>query len=220
MNMKFRSQDIAEMERRFRGTLINSLGGYKSAVLVGTADFQGQCNLAIFNSLFHVGADPALWGMVVRPCVPGKNTLGNILSTEVFTLNHITPSMMERAHQCSAKYPEGVNEFEEVGLAAEFWDGFIAPFVKDSPVKVACELVKTVDLELNGTTLVIGKLSQVELPGHAILKDGFVDLIACETLASSGLDGYARIDETIRLSYAKTSENPQEIFSRNRAENS
>jgi flavin reductase (DIM6/NTAB) family NADH-FMN oxidoreductase RutF len=214
MKKRFSSQDIEQMERRYRGNFINSVGGYKSAVLVGTADKQCRTNLAIFNSLFHIGADPALWGMVVRPCVPGCNTLGNILATGVYTLNHITPSMMPQAHQCSAKYPEGVSEFEAVGWEAEFWGDFLAPFVKESPIKVACELVKTVDLELNGTTLVIGKLSQVELPATCILKDGFVDLMACGSLASSGLDGYARIHEMFRLDYSKTDKDPQEIFRR------
>jgi flavin reductase (DIM6/NTAB) family NADH-FMN oxidoreductase RutF len=217
MKKKFSTTDIEQMERRFRGNLINSLGGYKSAVLVGTADVQGRSNLAIFNSLFHIGADPALWGMMVRPCVPGRNTLGNIMDTGVFTLNHITKTIMEKAHQCSAKYPEGVNEFEVVGLEEEIWDGFMAPFVKESPVKIACELVKTIDLQLNDTTLVIGRLTHIELPENGLLEDGFVDLIATGSLASSGLDGYAGVDEIVRLSYAKTDEPPREIYRLKRA---
>ncbi len=152
--------------------------------------------------------------MVVRPCIPGSNTLGNILATGVFTLNHITPSMIPQAHQCSAKYPEGVSEFEAVGLEAEFWGEFDAPFVKESPVKVACELVKTLDLELNGTTLVVGKLSHVELPVTGLMEDGFVDLMTCGSMASSGLDGYASILEMFRLDYSKTDKDPQEIFRR------
>jgi hypothetical protein len=39
-----------------------------------------------------------------------------------------------------------------------------------------------------------------------------VDLIASGSLASSGLDGYARVDEIVRLSYAKTDEPPREIY--------
>jgi len=211
MKKKFNTLDIEQMERRFRGNLINSLGGYKSAVLVGTIDLQGRSNLAIFNSLFHIGADPALWGMMVRPCVAGSNTLGNILATGVFTLNHINPNIMEQAHQCSAKYPEGISEFKMVGLEEEFWEGFVAPFVKASAVKVACELVKTVDLGLNGTTLVVGKLSQIEIPVHVLGRDGFLNLAACQTLLSSGLDGYGLSQPLTRLSYAKIDAMPQII---------
>lgn len=211
MKKIFSSQDIEQMDRRYRGNLINSLGGYKSAVLVGTADKQCRTNLAIFNSLFHIGADPALWGMVVRPCVPGCNTLGNILATGVYTLNHITPSMMPQAHQCSAKYPEGVSEFEAVGWEAEFWGDFLAPFVKESPIKVACELVKTIDLELNGTTLVVGKLIQIELPDQALGQDGFVNLVESHSLLSSGLDAYALSQPLTRFSYAKAEQSPTVI---------
>jgi flavin reductase (DIM6/NTAB) family NADH-FMN oxidoreductase RutF len=216
MKLKFTDQDLVAMERRYRGNFLNSLGGFKSAVLVGTADFQGQCNLAIFNSLFHVGADPALWGMVVRPCVPGRNTLGNILSTEVFTLNHITPSMMERAHQCSAKYPEGVSEFDQVGFEPEFLEGCNAPFVRESVIKIGCQLVQTTDIPFNGTTLVLGKITHIEIPSDVLMEDGFVNLMNGGSLASSGLDGYGTLSEIKRLSYAKVSTPPQLIFQQNK----
>ena len=58
----FSSTDISQMEQRFRASFINSLGGFKSVVLVGTANESGETNLAIFNSLFHIGANPPLCG--------------------------------------------------------------------------------------------------------------------------------------------------------------
>ena len=91
--------DITHLERRYRGNFINALGGFKSVVLLGTKSMQGNVNLATFSSVFHIGADPALCGIVVRPNEEGQNTLGNILATKHYTLNHILPSFYKEAHQ-------------------------------------------------------------------------------------------------------------------------
>ncbi|MCJ8275234.1 MAG: flavin reductase family protein, partial [Bdellovibrionales bacterium] len=47
--------------------LVNSLSGFKSANLVGTQSKDGQTNLAMFSSFFHLGANPPLMGFVLRP---------------------------------------------------------------------------------------------------------------------------------------------------------
>ena len=72
--------DIAGLERRKRAALINCLPGFKPVVLVGTADTKHATNLSIINSCFHVGAAPALLGMIIRPAPAGteRHTLDNI----------------------------------------------------------------------------------------------------------------------------------------------
>ena len=91
--MVYHSADLESLETRFRGNLINSLGGFKSLVLIGTASRDGKENLAVFSSLFHLGANPALCGLIVRPAEPGFNTLGNIMATGKYTLNHVHPGI-------------------------------------------------------------------------------------------------------------------------------
>ena len=67
MSLKtFTQNDIAQMNKRFRTNFINALSGVKSANLVGTTGPNGD-NLAIISSVFHLGADPALMGMIMRP---------------------------------------------------------------------------------------------------------------------------------------------------------
>ena len=55
MSKQFDFDAIMALELRHRAAFINSLGGFKSVVLVGTKNKDGQTNLAIFNSLFHIG---------------------------------------------------------------------------------------------------------------------------------------------------------------------
>ena len=50
----FSTNDIENMEQRYRTTFINSMSGFKSLNLVGTINEQEKINLAIFNSIFHV----------------------------------------------------------------------------------------------------------------------------------------------------------------------
>lgn len=202
---------LSQMERRFRANLVNSLGGFKSLVLVGTISSKGNENLAPFSSLFHLGANPALCGLIFRPGEPRENTLGNILHTQQYTINHVLPSFYDKAHQCSAKYQEGLSEFKEVNLTSQYIYDCIAPFVVESKIKFACELVQTIHIELNGTILLIGKIVKVVLPDHIIQPDGFIDLEQAETVTCSGLDSYHVTQKLARLSYANLTNPPVEI---------
>ena len=64
--MFFNTQSLNELEQRYRAHLINSLSGFKSANLLGTVDKNGQENLSIVSSVFHLGANPALLGMIIQ----------------------------------------------------------------------------------------------------------------------------------------------------------
>ena len=209
--MKLNHNDIVNLETRYRANFINSLGGFKSVALIGTRSAQHNDNLAIFSSIFHIGADPALCGMIIRPNEIKQNTLGNILETKHFTINHILSDFYKQAHQCSAKYEDGESEFEKVGLTPEFIEDIKAPFVRESKIKFACELIQKTDIELNGTTLIIGKIIKVVVPDDLIKEDGFIDLESAGTLTCSGLDSYHTTNKISRLSYAKTNSFPVEI---------
>ncbi|MEY4292398.1 MAG: hypothetical protein RIQ61_775, partial [Bacteroidota bacterium] len=80
---------IEQLEQRYRTTFINSLAGFRQAVLVGTKSAEGHSNLAIFNSLIHLGAHPALFGLINRPDSVQRDTLQNIISTKSYTLNYV-----------------------------------------------------------------------------------------------------------------------------------
>ena len=90
---------IEQLEQRYRTTLINSLAGFRQAVLVGTQSSEGHHNLAIFNSLIHLGAHPALYGLINRPDSVQRDTLQNIISTKSYTLNYVKAEAYEKAHQ-------------------------------------------------------------------------------------------------------------------------
>ncbi|MFC3115040.1 flavin reductase family protein [Cellvibrio fontiphilus] len=201
--MHIKVEELEQMEQRKRAQLINSLGGFKSVVMLGTQNVQGQTNLAIFSSFFHLGANPALCGVIVRPDNGERHSLNNIMATELYTINHVHQAIYQQAHQTSASYPALQSEFAATGLTEQWLGNFFAPFVQESRVKMAVQLVQRVDLDINGTILLIGKILEIHLPDNIISHDGFIDLEAAGSLTLSGLDSYHRTQKIARLSYAK-----------------
>lgn len=100
----YEKEAIVAMEKRYRATFVNSLSGFKSANLLGTSDTNQQTNLCIVSSVFHLGANPALMGVIIRPDTVPRDTLENIRATGFYTLNHVQKEMIVAAHQTSARY--------------------------------------------------------------------------------------------------------------------
>ena len=211
MNKQFDFDGLMALEQRYRAAFINSLGGFKSVVLLGTKNNDGQTNLAIFNSLFHIGANPPLCGLIVRPDSVERHTFENIMQTGFYTVNHIKPEFYENAHQTSARYPREVSEFDATQLSAEYKGNFFAPFVVQSAVQMGLSLQQKIDLTINGTILLIGKIEFVSVPENCVQPDGFVDLETAQTVTCSGLDSYHTTQKLARLSYAKPDKWPTKL---------
>jgi flavin reductase (DIM6/NTAB) family NADH-FMN oxidoreductase RutF len=203
MQQQIDSATIKTWERFYRANFINSLTGFKSVSLIGTVNSAGLPNLAVFSSIVHLGSDPALVGYINRPLAAAPHTIENIKATGVYTINHIRPSFVQQAHQTSAKYEAGVNEFEAVKLAPQFQEGIIAPFVADSLVKYALKLEEIVPIKHNNTFLVIGSITTILIDPALIHEDGFLSLEDAGSLASLGGDAYYKPERLVRLSYAK-----------------
>ncbi|MEO0064858.1 MAG: hypothetical protein RI983_184 [Bacteroidota bacterium] len=195
--------EIKQWERFYRANFINCLTGFKPVNLLGTVSKEGIPNLSVVSSVVHLGADPALIGYINRPLAAAPDTIQNISDTLHYTLNHITEDFFMQAHQCSAKYAPDINEFEAVGLQANFQEGIIAPFVQESPVKYHLKLVEIVPISHNQTFFVIGALQNVFLSESLVESDGFINLEKAGSMLSLGLDGYANAAMVQRLPYAK-----------------
>ncbi|MCZ8091528.1 flavin reductase [Flavobacterium sp.] len=195
--------EIEQLEKQKRVHLINSLGGFKSVALVGTADENKKTNLAIFSSIFHIGANPPLIGMIFRPSPPERDTMRNILETGFYTINHINENIYKQAHQTSARYDKDISEFDVTGLKPVYKNNFFAPFVSESHLQLGIDFKEKIDISINNTTIIIGEIVQIYLPENCLHKDGFIDLEKANTITCSGLDSYHKTIQLDRLSYAK-----------------
>jgi flavin reductase (DIM6/NTAB) family NADH-FMN oxidoreductase RutF len=195
--------DIAQFEQGYRTAFVNSLAGFRQAVLVGTKSRDNNSNLAIFNSLIHLGANPALLGLINRPDSVQRDTLQNIIETKEYTLNYVRSKEYEKAHQTSARYDKGISEFEKVGFEELYNPNCFAPFVKDAVVSIAMNLEEIIPIKINDTVMIVGSIKQVLIASEMIETDGFVALSKEDVLISQGLDAYFVSKPIGRLPFAK-----------------
>ena len=194
---------IMAMEKHERVHFVNSIVGFKSVCLVGTQNKINQTNLAVIDSLIHIGSNPPLLAIVFRPGVVERHTMENILETNFYTINHINETIYKQAHQTSARYDRNISEFDVSGLNKQYKEGFFAPFVKESHVQLAMEFNEKLDIKINNTVLIIGEVKDVYFPANCLQNDGFLDIEKAASITCSGLDSYHKTIQLDRLSYAK-----------------
>ncbi|CAG5067787.1 hypothetical protein DYBT9623_00514 [Dyadobacter sp. CECT 9623] len=211
MSTNINAGQIAELEKQYRICLINSLLGYKSLNLLGTVSKTGATNLCVISSAFHLGANPPLIGMVMRPGREHNDTLANIEATGQYTLSNVLPEWYKQAHQTSASYPSGVSEFATCGFDELYVPGFEAPFVQQSTVRIGLKLRETIPMEINRTTILIGEIVEIVVDDVLIGQDGTIDHVQAETVTVAGLDAYFLTHPLGRLAYAKPDIEPHEI---------
>ena len=200
--------DIEGLGKVKRLNIINSVTGIKSANLIGTAtsppDASPLTNLAVFSSVVHLGSSPALLGFILRPIgeVP-RHTYENILATGVYTINAIPQAMIEQAHRTSAKYGREVSEFDECGFTEEYLEGFAAPFVQESPLKLGMKYLETIPIPINGTSMVIGQIEHLIVSDEAVAENGRIDLEVLELAGIAGLNRYYSLEKIGEFDYAR-----------------
>ena len=203
MEKTFTFDAIMALPSRHRGRLMNKVSGLKPANLIGTQSKAGETNLAIFNSVVHIGANPPYIGFILRPTTVARHTYENIMETGVFTINQVTEGMHKQAHQTSAKYAKGVSEFGAVGLIPYLHEDFKAPFVYESPIKIGLSFVEEQLIKVNDTRLIIGKVEHLILPEDVLLEGGHIALERLGSVAIGGLDSYYSVDKLGRYGYAE-----------------
>ena len=65
--------------------------------------------------------------------------------------------------------------------------------------------MQKVEIQENGTIMIIAKIKYVSIPGNCLGIDGFVDIEQAGSITCSGLDSYHRTQKIARLPYAKPS---------------
>ena len=199
----YSKKNINEMNRIYRLNLINSCTGYKSANLIGTISTNKIYNVAVFSSITHLGSDPALLTFIVRPTTVPRDTYKNITDTKQFTVNHINIDDIEDAHHTSARYPETISEFDVTKLEKEFKEGYSAPFVKSSKIKLGCKFLNQYEIKENNTLLMVAEINDIFFEENIIQEDGWLNLDTAKTVTVNGLDGYSLPKLARRFEYAK-----------------
>ena len=210
MEAHYDLQALEAMEGRTCATLINKIAGYKTANLIGTRSGEGVENLALFNSVVHIGANPPYLGFILRPTTVPRNTYENLMETGFYSINQVTSEIHKQAHCTSGKFPGGTSEFEACGLKPLYLNDFQAPFVAESAIKIGLSF-KEEHLLCNETRLIVGSISHLYLPKGAVASDGDIALEDLDTVAIGGLDTYYRGEKLGRYGYYRPGEELNEL---------
>lgn len=203
--------DILKLEKYFRISLINKIAGIKSANLISTLDENGLANLAVFNSIVHIGATPPHLGFIMRPLLAERHTYHNIKRKKYFTVNQISVDMHQKAHQTSANYPKGVSEFDACNLTEIYIDDFPVPFVKESTIKIGVSYEEEHLINVNKTILVVGKIEKIIISDDFISADGDLNFEAMNSVGIGGLDTYYSVNRLGKYEYARVGKDVTEI---------
>jgi flavin reductase (DIM6/NTAB) family NADH-FMN oxidoreductase RutF len=201
--MHFTEKDFQSMDAEYRRTFLNSVSGLKNVVLVGTLSRENVPNLAVFNTCIHLGADPFLIGILMRPQPENRHTYPNIKRTGHFTVNSVGAHFFEKAHRTSARFPLNISEFEATGLTPFNSDILNAPYVAESALQLGLSYEEEHLIHANGTTLVVGRVRELFLNNVTPDSDGYVDPSPADICVVNGTDAYYKTIRISRLPYAK-----------------
>ncbi len=208
--MHLTKEDLQVASKVKRLNLVNSITGIKPGNLIGTIDNEGITNLAVFSSVVHLGSNPALIGFILRPNQEIKrNTYDNLLENKVYTINHISIHKTQNAHYTSVKFPKEISEFEKCGFEEEYINGFDAPFVKESSIKMGLTYLESIPIKANNTILVVGEIQHLIAPDHCISEEGYINLEKGKSAGISGLNSYYSFNKLEDYPYAREEELPK-----------
>ncbi|MDC0909328.1 flavin reductase, partial [Flavobacteriales bacterium] len=183
-----------------------SVTGVKSANLVGSISKNGIPNVAIFSSVFHLGSNPALLGFIIRPANNfRRDTYKNIISTNYFTINNIHVDFVSDAHATSAHFNENISEFDSCNLKEEYIEGFLAPFVSQSNLKIGLKLIEEIDIKSNNSKIIVGSIEHLFYPNDIEGENGNLNLQKLNDVGIGGLDTYYKLEKFCELPYARVS---------------
>jgi flavin reductase (DIM6/NTAB) family NADH-FMN oxidoreductase RutF len=201
--MHLTHEDISKLDRIKRLNIINSIAGIRPANLIGTTK-DNVSNLAIFSSVMHLGSFPALMGFILRPQGEVKrNTYDNIKANGVFTINHVPIEKVCNAHATSAKFAEEDSEFKHCDFKEQWLDGFNAPFVQESILKIGLSFEQEIPIEINKTSLIIGRVEHLVIDENVISEEGYIDLESINSTGVAGLNSYYQLKKLEAFPYAR-----------------
>ena len=207
--MIYTKKQIGKLDRISRLKVINSVSGIKPANLIGTINSKGETNLAVFSSVVHLGSNPPLLGFISRPKREDfGHTYRNIKENRQYTINHIHPEFIKKAHYTSAKFDASISEFERCNLSEEYLQGFKAPFLKESTFKMGMSFKESIEVKSNGTVLMIGEIEYLLFP-DAVLVDEEIDLELANSVGISGLNSYYALKKLDSFPFARVEEVPE-----------
>lgn len=166
----------------------------KPALVIGSYDKDGNPNIMTAAWVGICNSDPLSISVSMRPATYSH---GNVTETKSFTVNIPSAQMAKYVDYAGRFSGKDVNKFEETGLTPVKGEFVNAPYIKEFPIVIECEVTEYHDL--GSHRQFIGKIVDVKADEAILNADGKVDVNLLNPLIYAGGNYY----ETGRL-IAKT----------------
>ncbi|WP_417866774.1 flavin reductase family protein [Xanthomarina gelatinilytica] len=181
---------------KLHGYLLSAVAP-RPIAFASTMDNNGNPNLSPFSFFNVFSANPPI--LIFSPARRVRNnttkhTLENILATKEVVINVVNFDMVHQASLSSTEYPEGVNEFDKVGLTMLKSD-LVSPFrVAESPIQFECKVNEVMALGDQGGAgnLVICEVVKLHIEDDILDAEGSIDQEKLDLVARAGGNYYSR----------------------------
>ena len=183
----FSADALDGLQRRERTGLMNAISGIRTAFLA-ISGTQGNWNAGVFTNVTHVGANPACMSILFRPDNGNRHSYTNYITNKRITLVALPEAEIQRLHDCSASYDEGIFEWEHLGGRCEQLTDWTHPIPTAALWAVELEFDEHFKLK-NDCIYTVGRVQKVGLGKALHRKDRTLHFDAPPLLAL-GLQHY------------------------------
>lgn len=162
----------------------------KPALVIGSYDIEGKPNMMTAAWIGICNSDPLSIAVSMRPAT---YSYGNVTASKSFTVNIPSSEMVKYVSYVGRFSGKEVDKFKETGLTPIRGEFVNAPYVKEFPIVIECEL--TTFHDLGSHRQFIGKVIDVKADEAILNAEGRVDINLLNPLIYAGGSYY----ETGRL---------------------
>lgn len=142
------------------------------AVMVSTADTEGNTNIITVAWTGTVCSDPAMLYVSVRPCRYSHHMMK---ASGEFVVNLTTEKLSYAADWCGVKSGKDVDKWQEMKLTQGKADKLsYAPIIKESPVNIECKVTEV--KELGSHDMFLAEVQAVQIDEHYLKENGKFEL--------------------------------------------
>jgi flavin reductase (DIM6/NTAB) family NADH-FMN oxidoreductase RutF len=193
--------DLKDLKTAEKQYYLQHVVAPRPVCFASTIDKAGNVNLSPFSFFNLFSSNPPI--VIFSPSRrvrdnTTKHTLENVMEVPEVVINIVTYEMVYQVSLASCEFPKEVNEFAKAGFTSEPATLVKPPMVKESKVKMECQVIEIKPLGKEGGAgnLVICEVIRMHIDDSLLDENKKIDQRKIHHIARLGGDWYCKVDET------------------------
>jgi flavin reductase (DIM6/NTAB) family NADH-FMN oxidoreductase RutF len=193
--------DLKDLKTAEKQYYLQHVVAPRPVCFASTIDKAGNVNLSPFSFFNLFSSNPPI--VIFSPSRrvrdnTTKHTLENVMEVPEVVINIVTYEMVHQVSLASCEFPKEVNEFAKAGFTSEPATLVKPPMVKESKVKMECQVIEIKPLGKEGGAgnLVICEVIRMHIDDSLLDENKKIDQRKIHHIARLGGDWYCKVDET------------------------